>query len=126
MVGFSGCRFLQISENRNYTKTFYVYVFLCVAHQPGVLEEIIHNLDYCDVLVLGEELNPDQESLQLQRSSLLGKHLDATNSTSGMSIYGMLTMLNEHPVCSHRVTKNTMLKQPSAVPVHRCRLHVKL
>ena len=55
-----------------------------------MLEEIIHNLDYCDVLVLGEELRPEQESLQLQRSVLLGKHLDATNSTSGMSIYGRL------------------------------------
>lgn len=58
------------------------------AHRPGLLEEIIHNLDYCDILVLGEELKPEQESLQLQRSVLLGKHLDATNSTSGMSIYG--------------------------------------
>uniref|UniRef100_A0A671WKW1 Calsyntenin-2 n=1 Tax=Sparus aurata TaxID=8175 RepID=A0A671WKW1_SPAAU len=49
-----------------------------------VTREIIHNLDYCDVLVLGEELRPEQESLQLQRSTLLGKHLDATNSTSGV------------------------------------------
>uniref|UniRef100_A0A672H7H8 Calsyntenin-2 n=1 Tax=Salarias fasciatus TaxID=181472 RepID=A0A672H7H8_SALFA len=49
-----------------------------------VTREIIHNLDYCDVLVLGEELDPEQESLQLQRSVLLGKHLDATNSTSGV------------------------------------------
>ena len=61
---------------------------VCVARGPGMLEEIIHNLDYCDILVLGEELRPEQESLQLQRSALLGKHLDATNSTSGMSIYG--------------------------------------
>lgn len=67
-------------------------VSMCVAHRPGVMEEIIHNLDYCDVLVLGEELSPEHESLQLQRSALLGKHLDATNSTSGMSIYGRLLM----------------------------------
>ena len=75
----------------NYSKVCVcVCVCVCVAHRPGVLEEIIHNLDYCDVLVLGEELRPEQESLQLQRSVLLGKHLDATNSTSGMSIYGRL------------------------------------
>uniref|UniRef100_A0AAQ5YK35 Calsyntenin-2 n=1 Tax=Amphiprion ocellaris TaxID=80972 RepID=A0AAQ5YK35_AMPOC len=61
-------------------------------------EEIIHNLDYCDVLVLGEELNPEQESLQLQRSALLGKHLDATNSTSGMSVYGVDSMSNYEQV----------------------------
>uniref|UniRef100_A0A8C7GXK6 Calsyntenin-2 n=1 Tax=Oncorhynchus kisutch TaxID=8019 RepID=A0A8C7GXK6_ONCKI len=65
---------------------------------PGVQEEIIHNLDYCDILVLGEELRPEQESLQLQRSTLLGKHLDATNSTSGMSIYGVDSMSNYEQV----------------------------
>lgn len=50
--------------------------------------EVMHNLDYCDVLVIGEELNPDRESLEIQHSALVGKHLDATNSTSGISIYG--------------------------------------
>ncbi|CAL8360495.1 unnamed protein product [Merluccius merluccius] len=64
----------------------------------GVLEEIIHNLDYCDILVLGEELRPEQESLQLEHSSLLGMHLDATNSTSGMSIYGVDSMSNYEQV----------------------------
>uniref|UniRef100_A0A8C7XA10 Calsyntenin 2 n=1 Tax=Oryzias sinensis TaxID=183150 RepID=A0A8C7XA10_9TELE len=57
------------------------------AHRTGThisTDEIIHNLDYCDVLVLGEELSPEHESLQLHRSSMLGKHLDATNSTSGV------------------------------------------
>ncbi|KAI4886889.1 hypothetical protein NFI96_010502 [Prochilodus magdalenae] len=60
-------------------------------HRPGVLE-VMHNLDYCDVLVIGEELNPDHESLEIHHSSLLGKHLDATNSTSGISIYGVDSM----------------------------------
>lgn len=55
--------------------------------------EVMHNLDYCDVLVIGEELNPDRESLEIHHSALLGKHLDATNSTSGISIYGRLAML---------------------------------
>jgi len=50
--------------------------------------EVMHNLDYCDVLVIGEELNPEKESLEIHHSALLGKHLDATNSTSGISIYG--------------------------------------
>uniref|UniRef100_A0A6Q2XLN4 Calsyntenin-2 n=1 Tax=Esox lucius TaxID=8010 RepID=A0A6Q2XLN4_ESOLU len=63
-----------------------------------VCEEVIHNLDYCDMLVLGEELRPELESLQLKRSALLGKHLDATNSTSGMSIYGVDSMSNYEQV----------------------------
>uniref|UniRef100_A0A669BIT3 Calsyntenin-2 n=1 Tax=Oreochromis niloticus TaxID=8128 RepID=A0A669BIT3_ORENI len=54
--------------------------------------EVMHNLDYCDVLVIGEELNPDRESLEIHHSALLGKHLDATNSTSGISIYGVDSM----------------------------------
>uniref|UniRef100_H3D9Z3 Calsyntenin-2 n=1 Tax=Tetraodon nigroviridis TaxID=99883 RepID=H3D9Z3_TETNG len=62
------------------------------ARQPEVLEEIIHNLDYCDILVLGEELRPEEESLQVEGGALLGKHLDATNSTSGVSVYGVDSM----------------------------------
>ncbi|KAI7810223.1 putative calsyntenin-2 [Triplophysa rosa] len=64
---------------------------LSIARRPGVLE-LMHNLDYCDVLVIGEELDPESESLDIQHSSLLGKHLDATNSTSGISIYGVDSM----------------------------------
>ncbi|CAG5896868.1 unnamed protein product, partial [Menidia menidia] len=60
-------------------------------HRPGVME-VMHNLDYCDVLVIGEELNPERESLEIHHSALLGKHLDATNSTSGISIYGVDSM----------------------------------
>lgn len=63
-------------------------VCVCVVHRSGMLEEIVHNLDYCDILVLGEELREGFETLQLPHSALLGKHLDYTNSTSGMSIYG--------------------------------------
>ncbi|KAF6727649.1 Calsyntenin-2 [Oryzias melastigma] len=61
------------------------------SRRPGVME-VMHNLDYCDVLVIGEELNPDRESLEIHHSALLGKHLDATNSTSGISIYGVDSM----------------------------------
>ncbi|XP_034038356.1 calsyntenin-2-like [Thalassophryne amazonica] len=61
------------------------------SHRPGVME-LMHNLDYCDVLVIGDELNPETESLALHHNALLGKHLDATNSTSGISIYGVDSM----------------------------------
>uniref|UniRef100_A0A8C2KE21 Calsyntenin-2 n=1 Tax=Cyprinus carpio TaxID=7962 RepID=A0A8C2KE21_CYPCA len=66
---------------------------LSSARRPGVLE-LMHNLDYCDVLVIGEELDPEWESLEIHHSSLLGKHLDATNSTSGISIYGVDSMVH--------------------------------
>uniref|UniRef100_A0A6Q2ZDK4 Calsyntenin-2 n=1 Tax=Esox lucius TaxID=8010 RepID=A0A6Q2ZDK4_ESOLU len=64
-----------------------------LVHRPGVLE-VMHNLDYCDVLVIGDELDPEHESLEIPHSSLMGKHLDATNSTSGISIYGVDSMVH--------------------------------
>ncbi|XP_077205064.1 calsyntenin-2 isoform X2 [Paroedura picta] len=63
-------------------------------HKPVMLEEMHHNLDFCDILVIGAELDPKQECLELDRKELEGKHLDATNSTAGYSIYGVDTMKN--------------------------------
>ncbi|KFU89380.1 Calsyntenin-2, partial [Chaetura pelagica] len=62
------------------------------ANKPVVLEEMLHNLGFCDILVIGAELNPEQECLELDHVELQGKHLDATNSTSGYSIYGVDSM----------------------------------
>ncbi|XP_031428783.2 calsyntenin-2, partial [Clupea harengus] len=75
-------------------------------HRTGVLEESIHNLDYCDILVLGEELKTGQESLQLHRSFLLATHLECTNSTTGMSIYGVDSMVNYAEVMRHVYYQN--------------------
>lgn len=64
-----------------------IHTSVPAVHRTGVME-VMHNLDYCDILVIGEELSPDAESLEIHHNALLGKHLDATNSTSGISIYG--------------------------------------
>lgn len=61
---------------------------LSTAPKSAVLEEMLHNLDFCDVLVLGGDLDPRQECLELNHSELHQRHLDATNSTAGYSIYG--------------------------------------
>ncbi|XP_016386027.1 calsyntenin-2-like, partial [Sinocyclocheilus rhinocerous] len=58
-------------------------------HRSGAFKEITHNLDYCDIMVLGEELRAGLESLELHHSALLGKHLEYANSSTGMSIYGV-------------------------------------
>ncbi|XP_069583728.1 calsyntenin-2 [Ranitomeya imitator] len=57
-----------------------------------VMTETLHHLDFCDILITGEELNTKQECLELDLSALQGKHLNATNSTKGYSIYGIDTM----------------------------------
>lgn len=53
---------------------------------------MLHNLDFCDILVLGGDLDPRQECLELNHSELHQRHLDATNSTAGYSIYGKTTL----------------------------------
>ncbi|NXF78536.1 CSTN2 protein, partial [Sclerurus mexicanus] len=68
------------------------------AEKPVIVEEMLHNLDFCDVLVMGAELDPEQECLELDRVELQGKHLDATNSTAGYSIYGVDSMFNYEQV----------------------------
>lgn len=61
---------------------------LSTAPKSPFLEEMLHNLDFCDILVLGGDLDPKQECLELNHSELHQRHLDATNSSAGYSIYG--------------------------------------
>ncbi|NWU31226.1 CSTN2 protein, partial [Dyaphorophyia castanea] len=68
------------------------------ANKQVVVEEMLHNLDFCDVLVIGAELDPAQECLELDPRELQGKHLDATNSTAGYSIYGVDSMFSYEQV----------------------------
>ncbi|NWU44790.1 CSTN2 protein, partial [Hylia prasina] len=68
------------------------------ANKQVAVEEMLHNLDFCDVLVIGAELDPEQECLELDHGELQGKHLDATNSTAGYSIYGVDSMFSYEQV----------------------------
>ncbi|NXU20298.1 CSTN2 protein, partial [Pardalotus punctatus] len=68
------------------------------ANKQVVVEEMLHNLDFCDILVIGAELDPEQECLELDHRELQGKHLDATNSTAGYSIYGVDSMFSYEQV----------------------------
>ncbi|NXO90171.1 CSTN2 protein, partial [Certhia brachydactyla] len=68
------------------------------ANKEVVVEEMLHNLDFCDVLVIGAELDPEQECLELDHGELQGTHLDATNSTAGYSIYGVDSMFSYEQV----------------------------
>uniref|UniRef100_A0A8C2IA44 Calsyntenin-2 n=1 Tax=Cyprinus carpio TaxID=7962 RepID=A0A8C2IA44_CYPCA len=52
--------------------------------RPGVLE-LMHNLDYCDVLVIGEELDPEQESLEIH-------HINRVPDTSLSLVSGVDSM----------------------------------
>ncbi|XP_032120752.1 calsyntenin-2 [Sapajus apella] len=71
------------------------------APKSEVLEEMLHNLDFCDILVIGGDLDPRQECLELNHSELHQRHLDATNSTAGYSIYGVGSMSRYEQVLHH-------------------------
>jgi len=48
----------------------------------------MHNLDTCEVTVLGEELNQEQESLEIDMTRLQQKGIEMSSSNLGMIITG--------------------------------------
>ncbi|XP_028663737.1 calsyntenin-1 isoform X1 [Erpetoichthys calabaricus] len=63
-----------------------------------VSEEILHNLDMCEVTVLGDELNTEQESLDIDLSLIHQKGMEMSTSNLGMIITGVDTMANYEQV----------------------------
>uniref|UniRef100_A0A8C5FW62 Calsyntenin-1 n=1 Tax=Gadus morhua TaxID=8049 RepID=A0A8C5FW62_GADMO len=57
-----------------------------------VSEEIMHNLDTCEVSALGDELDGEHESLELDPAQLTQRSLEMTSSTLGLVITGVSTM----------------------------------
>ncbi|XP_006158232.1 calsyntenin-2 [Tupaia chinensis] len=89
------------------------------APKSAVLEEMLHNLDFCDILVLGGDLDPRQECLELNHSELHQRHLDATNSTAGYSIYGVGSMSRYEQVLRHIHYRNW---RPASLETRRFRI----
>ncbi len=95
---------------------------MCADHRSGAFKEITHNLDYCDIMVLGEELRAGLESLELHHSALLGKHLEYANSSTGMSIYGK----NTNSATNFHLSQHNFLTSFLFYICFRCRLHLSL
>ena len=53
-----------------------------------VSEEIMHNLDTCEVTVVGDELDGEHESLELEMSQLQQHGLEMSSSNLGLVITG--------------------------------------
>ena len=53
-----------------------------------VSEEIVHDLDTCEVTVEGEELNPEQESLEVDAARLQQKGIEVSHSDLGVVFTG--------------------------------------
>ncbi|XP_072306255.1 calsyntenin-1 isoform X4 [Eucyclogobius newberryi] len=59
-----------------------------------VSEEIMHNLDTCEVTVIGDEVDGEHESLELDVSQLQQRGLEMSSSNLGLVITGVNTMSN--------------------------------
>uniref|UniRef100_A0A8C1HHL5 Calsyntenin-1 n=1 Tax=Cyprinus carpio carpio TaxID=630221 RepID=A0A8C1HHL5_CYPCA len=60
--------------------------------------EIMHNLDTCEVTVVGDELNGDHESLEVDLAQIQQRALEMSSSNVGMVITGVNTMANYEQV----------------------------
>uniref|UniRef100_A0A4W6CFX2 Calsyntenin-1 n=1 Tax=Lates calcarifer TaxID=8187 RepID=A0A4W6CFX2_LATCA len=63
-----------------------------------VSEEIMHNLDTCEVTVVGDELDGEHESLEVDMSQLQQHGLEMSSSNLGLVITGVNTMANYEQV----------------------------
>uniref|UniRef100_A0A8C5NGX5 Calsyntenin-1 n=1 Tax=Gouania willdenowi TaxID=441366 RepID=A0A8C5NGX5_GOUWI len=63
-----------------------------------VSEEIMHNLDTCEVTVVGDELDGEHEGLEVDMSQLLQRSLEMSSSNLGLVITGVNTMANYEQV----------------------------
>uniref|UniRef100_A0A665U876 Calsyntenin-1 n=1 Tax=Echeneis naucrates TaxID=173247 RepID=A0A665U876_ECHNA len=63
-----------------------------------VSEEIMHNLDTCEVTVVGDELDGEHESLEVDLPQLQQRGLEMSSSNLGLVINGVNTMANYEQV----------------------------
>ncbi|XP_036084312.1 calsyntenin-1 isoform X4 [Rousettus aegyptiacus] len=63
-----------------------------------VSEEVVHDLDSCEVTVEGEELSPEWESLEVDAARLQHRGIEASSSGLGMTFTGVDTMASYEEV----------------------------
>lgn len=63
-------------------------MFLAV-QESVVSEEIMHNLDTCEVTVVGEDLDGNHESLEVDLAQVQQRGLEISSSNMGMVITGV-------------------------------------
>lgn len=64
---------------------------LLSVQETVVSEEIMHNLDTCEMTVVGDELDGEHESLDLDMSQLQQHGLEMSSSNLGLVITGTHT-----------------------------------
>uniref|UniRef100_A0A674CJ51 Calsyntenin-1 n=1 Tax=Salmo trutta TaxID=8032 RepID=A0A674CJ51_SALTR len=68
------------------------------ATETVVSEEIMHNLDTCEVTALGDELDGEHETLEVDQAQVQQRGLEMTSSNLGLVMTGVNTMANYEQV----------------------------
>ncbi|XP_043935642.1 calsyntenin-3 isoform X3 [Protopterus annectens] len=55
-------------------------------------DEIVHNLDGCQILIVGEEIDPEREEILMDTATILQRGLELTNTSSYFSVTGVETI----------------------------------
>uniref|UniRef100_A0A8C2X1D5 Calsyntenin-1 n=1 Tax=Cyclopterus lumpus TaxID=8103 RepID=A0A8C2X1D5_CYCLU len=69
-----------------------------IFQETVVSEEIMHNLDTCEVTVVGDELDGEHEGLEVDMSQLQQHGLEMSSSNLGLVVTGVNTMANYEQV----------------------------
>ncbi|XP_035761459.1 calsyntenin-1 [Neolamprologus brichardi] len=96
-----GIRHLRISTTVKVLQIFLLNrfcAFVLSVQETVVSEEIMHNLDTCEVTVVGDELDGEHESLEVDMSQLQQRSLEMSSSNMGLVITGVNTMANYEQV----------------------------
>lgn len=71
-------------------------------------DEIVHNLDGCEISLIGEELDPEREYLLLDGASLQQRGLELMNTSAYLTVTGMHHLNSffsfwrySSPLCQH-------------------------
>lgn len=60
----------------------------CPVTDTRMSDEIVHNLDGCEISLVGDDLDPERESLLLDVASLQQRGLELTNTSAYLTIAG--------------------------------------
>lgn len=64
-------------------------------------DEIVHNLDGCEISLVGDDLDPERENLLLDMASLQQRGLELTNTSAYLTIAGVETITVYEEILRH-------------------------
>lgn len=95
---------MKLNQMERFCSNLLTNAFCFLAVQETVVsEEIMHNLDTCEVTVVGDELNGDHESLEVDLAQIQQRALEMSSSNVGMVITGThpSTSTKLQYICTH-------------------------